>query len=128
MLRQNCRFSSFNTRLPIDMVIVRNALSEGAIAMKKLQNSDEIDLEEFQNVHSSRWKITDFGKLQAKNTGKWIRDHFPNKFNAYLTGEYVRSIETAVNLNLQDATWKPSLYLRPRDFGDFSIFFLFTGF
>ena len=114
--------STHSRLLPIDMVIVRNALSEGAIVMKKVQMGEKIDLDEFRRIHSSRWRLTDFGVLQARNTGKWLNEHFPNHFNAYMTGEYVRSIETAVNLGIPNASWQPSFYLRPREFGDFSIF------
>lgn len=107
---------------PIDMVIVRNAISEGSLAIKKKQLGLTYQIDEkLQNTHPSRWRLTNFGRMQAAETGNWINEHFPHQFNAYLTGEFVRSIETAATMKLKGALWKPSLYLRPREFGNYSI-------
>ena len=115
--------NKYSHQLPIDLLLVRNGISEGAIMIKKAQKEkNSIELESLCQTHSSRWRLTDFGRLQSKSTGKWISDHFHGNFDAYMTGEYVRSIETAANLNLINAKWNPSLYLRPRDFGYFSNF------
>jgi len=78
------------------------------------------DIEPVTQIHTSKWRLTDFGRLQAKAAGKWICNHFSGEFDAYMTGEYIRSMETAAILGLPDAKWNPSLYLRPRDFGTLS--------
>ena len=104
-------------KLPIDLVLVRNGMSEVAIAIKKarLGKKTEID-EHFLHLHNSKWRLTKLGVEQAKATGNWIKQNF-SRFDAYLTGEYSRSLETAASLGLPDAKWMPSLYLRPRDYG-----------
>lgn len=110
--------------LPIDLVIVRNGTSEGSIALQKYQKggANEMFVSDLMSMHSSKWRLTEFGRIQARATGKWIMETFDHPFDAYMTGEYVRSLETAACLNLPEAQWIPSLYLRPRDFGSFSQF------
>ena len=111
-------YKKIKATLPIDLVLVRNGVSEGAIAIKKANQGKKIEInEEFLHLHNSKWRLMNAGVNQAKITGKWIREHFPNNFDAYLTGEYSRSLETAASLGLPGAKWIPSIYLRPRDFG-----------
>ena len=106
------------TTLPVDLLLVRNGKSEGAIAISKARLGKKTEINErFLHLHNSKWRLTHAGVKQAKITGKWIRENFPNKFDVYLTGEYNRSLETAASLDLPDAKWMPSLYLRPRDYG-----------
>ena len=108
-------------RLPVDLVLVRNGICEGSVALRKaFGGNDPQFIEKLKQSHSSKWRLTDFGKLQAKSTGQWLRENF-GTFNAFLTGEYIRSLETAACLGLPGAIWFPSLYLRPRDFGSFSV-------
>jgi len=107
--------------MPVDLLLVRNGTSEGALAIKKARMGDSAQLShDIVKTHSSKWRLSEFGRIQAKSTGRWIRDNFKQPFNAFLTGEYVRSLETAASLELPDAQWIPSLYLRPRDFGEFA--------
>lgn len=120
----SARNKSHYPYLPIDLVIVRNGASDGSIVIHERRRKTELDLKDYKKklakVHNSKWRLTKFGQLQAKIAGKWIVENFPNRFNAYLTGEYVRSLETAALLNLEGAKWIPSIYLRPRSFGSFS--------
>lgn len=107
--------------MPVDLVLIRNGSSEGGIAIKKARLGSRADLnQEFCQLHNSRWRLTEFGVAQAKATGEWLKKQFKNPFSCYLTGEYVRSLETAACLGLEDAQWIPSLYLRPRDYGTLS--------
>lgn len=108
--------------LPIDLVIVRNGLSQGTVALRRKTTRGSEPSASLTQVHASKWRLTSLGRTQAKSVGEWIRNTFKRPFNAYLTGEYVRSLETAYCLGLPDAQWIPSLYLRPRDFGVFSDF------
>jgi broad specificity phosphatase PhoE len=112
------RFRRFSS-LPIDLVIVRNGISQGFDALQRSSSCETARLN-LAKVHSSRWRLTDFGRKESTLAGQWIRQHFAHPFDAYLTGEYLRSLETAASLELPGAKWIPSLYLRPRDFGAFS--------
>ena len=108
--------------LPIDLVIVRNGLCQGTVALHHRKETQPRGTAKLPPVHASKWRLTSLGKSQAKSVGDWIKTVFKKPFDAYLTGEYVRSLETAYCLGLPDARWIPSLYLRPRDFGVFSDF------
>jgi broad specificity phosphatase PhoE len=121
MLRSSFLRSASTTApsLPIDLVIVRNGISQGFDALKR-DASCENARANLAQIHASRWRLTDFGRKEANLAGAWIRSHFGRPFDAYLTGEYLRSLETAACLALPNAKWIPFLYLRPRDFGAFS--------
>ncbi|OHT03767.1 phosphoglycerate mutase family protein [Tritrichomonas foetus] len=109
--------------LPVDLIIVRNGASDGSViinAGKKGIEKMKKYKPELRKVHNSKWRLTEFGIFQAKAAGRWIKENFSKPFDAYLTGEYIRSLETAARLDLKEAKWIPSLYLRPRDFGAFS--------
>ena len=110
---------SNNKPMPINLVIVRNGFSEGALAL--LQKDTNV-LKKLGSSHNSKWRLTDCGKLQALETGIWLQKNFKNQFSAFLTGEYIRSLETAAGLKIPNAKWLPSLYLRPRDFGSLADF------
>ena len=112
------------SHLPIDLLIVRNGESDGSVMIrekKKQLKINEEKAEALSKVHNSKWRLTKLGVIQARAAGEWISFNFPKPFDAYMTGEYVRSLETAYCLNLPDSHWFPSLYLRPRDYGYFSI-------
>jgi NAD+ kinase len=73
--------------------------------------------EEFRSRHSSRFRLTDTGREQAKIAGDWIRAHIGERFDRYLTSEYLRAMETAGLLGLPGAEWQADFYLRERDGG-----------
>lgn len=109
--------------LPIDLLIVRNGTSDGSIIIHGgYRNTEMVKKyrQKLSKVHNSKWRLTKFGIFQARAAGKWITENFQRPFDAYMTGEYVRSLETAGSLDLSAAKWIPSLYLRPRDFGSFA--------
>jgi broad specificity phosphatase PhoE len=108
------------SRLPVDLLLVRNGMSQGFYALTPASASDESTRARLSQVHSSKWRLTARGRKEAKMAGEWIRENFKRPFDAYLTGEFLRSLETAAYLELPDAKWVPSLYLRPRDFGTFA--------
>lgn len=114
-------FHGEHLSLPIDLLIVRNAINEGSLRLKLNEISKyKYPLDKLKETHGSKWKLSPFGRLQAKVAGNWIKEHFPTKFDAYLTAEYLRSMETAARLDLPGSVWIPSVYLRSRDFGDLS--------
>lgn len=108
--------------LPIDLVLVRHGQSEGNAAKRLSEaGNHEAFTPEFRNRHSSALRLTDLGRLQAKVTGKWIRNHFP-KFDRYYVSEYLRAMETAAILELPDAHWFTDPYLTERDWGEIESF------
>lgn len=90
---------------------------------------------EFRRKHSSSYRLTDKGIMQAKLAGmqtnheserggnlihvigQWILEHTGGVFDRYYTSEYVRAMETASLLELPNAQWYTEIVLRERDKG-----------
>lgn len=101
--------------MPINLVLVRHGESEGN-AVKEMDPKDVP--KEFKERHSSLWRLTNEGVLQAMDAGKWLREQFQAPFDRCYTSEYTRAMETAGLLNIPKATWYREIYLREREWGD----------
>jgi NAD+ kinase len=75
--------------------------------------------EEFCKRHSSEQRLTERGREQAIETGAWLRDNGMHHFDRYMVSGYIRAVETASLLSLQNAVWYQDFYLRERDIGEF---------
>ena len=116
-------FYNTGSLFPMHLVLVRNGISEGTMALEQLRMSkDPFIVEKLINQHNSRWKLTPEGISQARAAGVWLKEKFPEGFDALMTGEYVRSLETSAYLAIPHAKWQKSLYLRPRDMGNLQRF------
>jgi broad specificity phosphatase PhoE len=106
--------------LPIDIILVRHGQSEGNVAITASINGDESYMtDEFKKRHVSTYKLTKNGVKQAKAAGEWIKKNVnPPKFGRYLASEYVRAIQTAAYMDLQNADWQLDFFLREREWGD----------
>jgi hypothetical protein len=129
--------------MPVDLVLVRHAESEGCLAHERskvsshlpfsrhkahsLQHGDDSDWQNpgFRNRHTSRYRLSDKGRRQAQIAGQWVRtllraivmmasradvdpqikENVSKKFDWYLCSEYVRAMETAALLDLDNAHW-----------------------
>eukprot|EP00013_Stygamoeba_regulata_P029115 CAMPEP_0177655688 /NCGR_PEP_ID=MMETSP0447-20121125/15118_1 /TAXON_ID=0 /ORGANISM="Stygamoeba regulata, Strain BSH-02190019" /LENGTH=340 /DNA_ID=CAMNT_0019159659 /DNA_START=94 /DNA_END=1116 /DNA_ORIENTATION=+ len=104
--------------LPIDLVLVRHGESEGNLAQRfSKKGDDRMWTPEFQSRHTSRYRLTDDGRRQAVEAGKWIRKHLPGHFDRYYCSEYARAMETAGLLGMDNADWFVEFYLREQDRG-----------
>jgi broad specificity phosphatase PhoE len=105
--------------MPNDLVLVRHGESEGnkAVTASK-QGDNSYYTQKFKDRHNSTWRLTDFGREQAKKAGSWIKHNISSSFDRYYTSEYLRAVETAAYLDLQDAMWMREFYLRERDWGE----------
>ncbi|MDE1970872.1 MAG: histidine phosphatase family protein [Patescibacteria group bacterium] len=108
--------------LPIDLVLVRHGQSEGNVAKRRSEQGDHSAFtEEFRSRHSSSFRLTTQGIIQAQRTGVWIHEHL-GSFDRYVTSTHIRAMETAGNLGLSGASWFPDPYLIERSWGDLDIF------
>ncbi len=108
--------------MPIDLVLVRHGQSEGNVARQlSEQGDDSLFSEEFCNRHNSRLRLTNKGRHQAVEAGKWLKENVGSRFDRYLVSGYARAMETAALLDLPDAMWYQDFYLRERDMGYFDI-------
>ena len=66
--------------------------------------------------HDSNMRLTDVGREQARTVGHWLRENAP-AFDAFYCSQYVRTKETAAEMNLPNAEWHADLMIRERDQG-----------
>ena len=106
----------------LEFVMVRHGESEGNIAHKRSRGGDHsLYSGEFLNRHSSLWRLTEKGKQQAWQAGQWIREHITERFDRYLTSEYLRAMETAALMGMPDARWVTETQIRERDWGQWDL-------
>ena len=104
--------------MPLNLVLVRHGESEGNIAVARSKKGDHSAYTQaFRERHSSQWRLSEKGLLQADSTGRWIRDNLGFPFDRFYTSEYLRAMETASYLELPDASWFPHFFLRERNWG-----------
>jgi NAD+ kinase len=109
--------------LPRDIYLVRHGESEGNLAMHHAKSGDDSYLLEpnFVNKHSSKWRLTNKGREQARMTGEWLREEIADngRFDFLFTSEFSRALETAALLDISEGEeWRINSYLRERDWGD----------
>eukprot|EP01132_Coremiostelium_polycephalum_P004533 gene4533-5649_t len=103
---------------PYELVLVRHGQSEGNEAQSRSKRGDlSAYTPEFKRKHSSTYRLTDKGILQAKIAGKWVKENIAEIFDRYYTSEYVRAMETASLLELPNSKWLTEIQLRERDKG-----------
>jgi NAD+ kinase len=110
--------------LPIDLVLVRHGQSEGNAAKRLSEKGDHSAFTEaFRNRHSASYRLTKKGREQAKLAGAWLFKEFwpKQKFDRFVTSEYIRAMETAGLLGLPEAKWFCDFYLTERDWGELDI-------
>jgi len=103
---------------PIDLVIVRHGQSEANIMIEMKNKGDmsgQVKMDEV-NRHDSMMRLTDLGRSQARNVGKWISANI-GQFDRFYVSQYVRTKETAAELGLSNAQWQASMMIRERDQG-----------
>jgi broad specificity phosphatase PhoE len=104
--------------LPMDLVIVRHGQSEANVMadMNKRGDTEARAAMAAAKRHDSNMRLTDLGRQQARTVGAWLREHGPT-FDAFYVSEYIRTKETAGEMDLQGAVWQPDLMIRERDQG-----------
>ena len=106
------------TNLPVDLVIVRHGQSEANMMIEMTKRGDESAKNAMHKAmrHDSEMRLTDKGREQARMVGKWLRENAP-QFDAFYCSQYVRTKETAAEMDLPNATWHADLMIRERDQG-----------
>lgn len=104
--------------MPNNLVLIRHGESEGNIADARSEAGDHTAYEgDFKMRHSSKWRLSKKGVDQAVKTGEWLKDELGLKFDRFYTSEYIRAMETAAYLDIDDAQWYAEFYLRERNWG-----------
>merc|ERR1719469_333482 len=66
--------------------------------------------------HHSMMRLTDLGRSQARSVGRWVKQNIGN-FDRFYVSEYVRTKETAAEMDLPNALWMHDMTIRERDQG-----------
>jgi len=106
------------SNLPIDLILIRHGESEGNLAQWRSKRGDEGDwTDTFKERHTSKYRLTDIGRTQAKIAGRWLKENVGDMFDRYYCSEYTRAMETAALLELTGSKWISDFFLRERDKG-----------
>jgi len=112
--------------MPIDLVLVRHGESEGNVANKRSYAGDHsVFTPQFRNRHTSEYRLSKRGQLQAKKAGEFLVREFINRgiaFDRYFTSTYHRARETAGLLSIPGARWEEEPDLVERGWGDLERF------
>ncbi len=111
--------------MPRDLVLVRHGQSDGNVASQAARDGDlRFYTDAFITTPGHRWRLTPTGTAQAAAIGQWLREQFPARtdapsgFDRLMVSPYVRTRETAADLDLPSAQWMRNRALRERDWGD----------
>lgn len=107
--------------MPNNLILVRHGQSEGNVAVAASKRGDntiyERDNGKFMTVPGHQWRLTHVGRMQAAAIGEWV-NMLDMSFARHYVSPFVRTRETAVNMNLLSAQWTINRSLRERDWGD----------
>lgn len=104
--------------MPLDLILIRHAESEGNVANRKSRAGDDSAFTpEFMKRHSSAWRLSDNGIWQTQQTKLWLYGNTDIHFDRKYVTQYLRGIETAYHLTLPGPPWYVDFYLRERDYG-----------
>jgi NAD+ kinase len=110
--------------MPKNLFLIRHGESEGNLANRRSRAGDHSAFTPaFRKRASSEWRLTESGVLQAQSAGLWLRDNFSEIFFRLYASEYIRAVETAYHLGIdqEDVEWFLDMNLRERDYGSMDV-------
>jgi broad specificity phosphatase PhoE len=109
--------------MPKRLVLVRHGQSEGNLTHRLIEAGQKhLIPPEIMDIPRWQWRLTPKGRNQAKYAGAWIRSNIPVRFDRGFVSWYIRALETAGYLDISEILWRPSWYIRERDYGTFDAF------
>ena len=102
----------------IDFVHLRHGRAESNQAQERSQQQGDHSLytETFRKRHTSAHRLLPRGIQQAVSAGQWLKQQKLVFQRAYVS-DYVRAMETAGHLNLENVRWVINTSLREREAG-----------
>lgn len=105
--------------MPRNLLLIRHGESVGNVVVNAAKAGDEsLYTDEFTTTPGHQWRLTDLGREQAAVAGAWVRAQTDLSPSHWLCSPYVRTRETAGNLDLPAGRWRLNRALRERDWGD----------
>lgn len=104
---------------PRDFILVRHGEAESNIAEGRSRDHDDhsIYTENFRSRHGSSHRLTPRGVTQAQAAQTWLKENGFRSFDEAHVSEYIRALETAGHLGLEDTSWVTNAALRERNSG-----------
>lgn len=105
--------------MPRDLVLVRHGQSEANVRQKASKRGDDsLFTEELVTVPDRSWRLTALGEAQAQSAGGFLQTVFPQGFDRYIVSPFMRTRETAANLQIPGAEWEENRMIRERSWGE----------
>lgn len=104
--------------MPRNLVLVRHGQSEANIMVAASKKGDDSYYSEDTKMIPDRsWRLSSIGVKQAQVAGEWMKNNI-NTFDRHIVSPFVRTCETAGNLQLDNATWEENRVIRERNWGE----------
>lgn len=109
---------AYDLNLPLDILLVRHGQSEANVVGELFLGGDRSGQEALLAArrHDGHVRLTDLGRTQAKAVGQWVREEV-GPLDRYFSSQYIRTRETAAEMDLPKAQWTLDLMIRERDQG-----------
>lgn len=105
--------------MPQDLVLIRHGQSEANVRQKASKRGDNsLFTDDLVTVPDNSWRLTELGANQAKTAGTYLQEKFSQGFDRYIVSPFMRTRETAANLQLPEATWEENRIIRERSWGE----------
>lgn len=120
--------------LPYRLILVRHGESEGNLIVHNTRDDDDSLYQDYMmNAHTVSWRLSKTGVEQARQAGKWLKENTFMKdaspwnddpiYREFYVSDYVRAIETAHELNLENPKWQITPEVRERMYGNIDFLF-----
>lgn len=107
--------------MPQNLFLVRHGQSEANVMQKATKNGDDsYYTDEIMTVPDRAWRLTEKGVQQAQTIGTIIPKMIHNQFDRTMVSPYVRTRETAAQLQLEQPNWEENRIIRERSWGEIS--------
>lgn len=111
--------------MPAKLVVVRHGESEANVMNKAIKEGVIADYPDWFSATPDREiRLSPKGCLQAEETGRWLRQQYPNGFDVIYVSDHTRAKETVAHICLsagwQDARIRIDPLLGERNWGNFS--------
>lgn len=105
--------------MPNHLVLVRHGQSEANVLQEASKAGDDsLYTDEMMNYPDRSWRLTSKGVEQARVSGAWIADNIAERFDRYVVSPFIRTRETAGNLDLPYSSWEENRVVRERSWGE----------
>lgn len=105
--------------MPQDLVLIRHGQSEANVRQRASKRGDNrLFTDDLVTVPDNSWRLTALGAAQAQLAGSHLQNLFPQGFDRYIVSPFMRTRETAANLQLPGAEWEENRIIRERSWGE----------